>query len=151
MGESDVSELRSLYESFNRREVEGLARVMDPEIEIDQTEDLAYAAALLKVLGPRFMILSAGYRGVEEVVGLFQTVWEISEWFEVVPLEFIQMGDLVVVPLLLRAKARYSGHEGEAETAHLWTMAEGRAVRLRVFPTRSDAVAAALRHSRSND
>src|SRR4051812_27910955 len=142
MGEESVSALRDLYASFNRRDVNGIVRMLDPDVVVDETEDLAYAAALLRVLGPRFVILSAGYQGVDEVASLFRTVWEISEWFEVEPLEFIQMEDLVVVPLALRAKSRGDGRQGEAETAHLWTMENGRAVRLRVFPRGDDAVAA---------
>lgn len=144
MGETAVLALKELYASFNRKDVEGLKRGLDPEVVIDPTEDLAYAAALLRVLGPRFLILSAGYRGIDEVAGLFGTIWEISEWFEVEPFEYLQMDDLVVVPLALRAKSRSDGREGEAETAHLWTMAGARAVRLRVFPDRGDAIAAAV-------
>jgi ketosteroid isomerase-like protein len=146
MEDDAVSNLRDLYSAFNRKDREGIRRVLDPDIVVDETEDLAYAAALLRVLGPRFVILSAGYRGIDEVVSLFDTVWEISEWFEVQPSEFMQMGNLVVVPLTLRAKSRHEGREGEAETAHLWTVDGGRARRLRVFPRRGDAVAAAMQH-----
>jgi ketosteroid isomerase-like protein len=149
MSEDQVTGLRELYAAFNRHDIDGVMGVLDPEIEVDPTEDLAYAAALLRVLGPRFMILSAGYRGIDEVLGLFRSVWQIAEWFEVEPLEFLQMEDLVVVPLVLRAKARDDGREGEAETAHLWTLSGGHAVRLRVFPRRGDAVAAALRQLRT--
>ena len=145
MGEAHVSALRELYSSFNRRDPDGIGRALDPDIEIDATEDLAYAAALLRVLGPRFVILSAGYRGVDEVLGLFRSIWQIAEWLEVTPHEFIQMGDLVVVPLTLRAKGRDDRREGEAETAHLWTMDGAHAVRLQVFPRRGDAMAAAIR------
>jgi hypothetical protein len=55
------------------------------------------------------------------------------------------MGELVVVPLELRAKSRDGGHQGEAETAHLWTMQAGRPSRLQVYARRGDAVAAAMR------
>jgi hypothetical protein len=91
------------------------------------------------------MILSAGYQGIDEVLGLFSSVWRIAEWFDVEPFEFIQMDDYVAVPLRLHAKARDDGREGEAETAHLWTMNGSQAVRLQVFPRRGDAVAAAMR------
>jgi hypothetical protein len=145
MSDEHLTALRELYGSFNRRDLDGVMRVLDPEIVVDPTEDLAYAAALLRVLGPRFMILSAGYNGTGEVAGLFRSVWQIAEWFQVKPFEFIQMEDLVVVALELRAKGRDDGREGDAETAHLWTMSGGNAVRLQVFPRRGDAVAAAMR------
>ena len=51
------------------------------------------------------------------------------------PLDFQEMEDLIAVPLVLRAQSRNGDRaEGEAETAHLWTMRDGRATRLRVFP-----------------
>jgi SnoaL-like domain len=145
MSDDHLTALRGLYASFNRRDLDGVMQVIDPNIEVVETEDLAYAAALLRVLGPRFMILHAGYRGIDELLGLLRSIWELAEWFEIEPFEFIQMHDLVVVPMILRAKARDDGREGEAEIAHLWTMRSGHAVRLQLFPRRGDAVAAAMR------
>jgi hypothetical protein len=145
MAQADVEALRELYAAFNARDGDGMARVLDPDVEVEPTEDLAYAAALLKVLGPRFMILSAGYSGIVEVQELFRAVWEISEWFRAEPLEYLHMGDLVVVPVRMRARSRDGGQEGQAEAAHLWVMEQGRGRRLSVYPRRDDAVAAALR------
>jgi ketosteroid isomerase-like protein len=140
---SDIQALQGIYGAFNRRDIDGLLAGFDPEIVIEQTEDLAYAAALLRVLGPRFVILSGGYRGHPEVRRLFETVWEISDWFQVEPLEFIEAGERIVVPLQLRARAKDTGLEGEAETAHLWTMRDSKATRLEVYASKGDAVAAA--------
>jgi ketosteroid isomerase-like protein len=150
VSEQDVQALRALYEAFNDRDIEGMRAVFDPGVEIDETEDLAYAAALLRVLGPRFVILSAGYQGRDEVSRLFETVWEISEWFEVHPQRFEELGGgLVAVPLILRAKARDSEHQGEAETAHLWTVRDGMLTRLRVFASRTGALEAARREQQA--
>lgn len=148
MNGSNVEALRSLYAAFNRRDMSGVDSVLDDRIEVEETQDLAYAAALLRVLGPRFMILSAGYRGRTEVQSLFRSVWQISEWFEVEARAFEEMNDLVVVPLILRGRSRDTGREGEAETAHLWTMHDGRATRLRVFPQSEAAVTAACEELR---
>jgi ketosteroid isomerase-like protein len=57
--------------------------------------------------------------------------------------EFIATGDFVVV------LARYTGHGKESDVAvdsrgaHLWTMRDGKAVRLEVFSSRSKALEAA--------
>jgi ketosteroid isomerase-like protein len=142
-GQADVQALRALYEAFNRRDIEGLMDCFDPAIVIAETTDLEYAARLLRVLGPRFVILSGGYHGREEVRRLFESVWEIAETFTVEPLDFIAAADRIVVPLELRAKARDTGAEGRAGTAHLWEMAGGRATRLQVFADQQGAVAAA--------
>jgi hypothetical protein len=143
---NDITALKSLYDAFNRRDAAAISAVLDDRIEVDETEDLAYAAALIRVLGPRFMILSAAYKGKAEVQALFETVWMISEWFEVKPLDFQEIEDLIAVPLVLRAQSRNGDRAGgEAETAHLWTMRDGRATRLRVFSELNEAVAAARR------
>jgi ketosteroid isomerase-like protein len=125
--------LRVIYDAFNRRDRDGLLERFHPEIEVDETEDLAYAAALLRVLGPRFVVLSGGYRGREEVKMLFETVWEISDWFKVELKELIATDDCIIVVLKLQARAKGTGLEGEADTTHLWNMEDGKGRRLRVY------------------
>lgn len=141
----DVEVLRGVYEAFNRRDVDALLEGFHPEIEVEETEDLAYAAALLRVLGPRFVVLSGGYRGLEEVKRLFETVLEISDWFKAEPREFIETEDRIIVVLRLHARAKETGLEGEAETVHLWTMQDGKGIRLQVYAQATDALEAAER------
>ena len=125
--------LRSIYEAFNRRDLNRLLELLHPEIEVDETEDLAYAATLLRLLGPRFVVLSGGYQGHEEVTRVFETVWSISDWFNVEPQKFISVDDAIIVVLRLEARALETGLEGEAHSAHLWTMQDGKGRRLRVY------------------
>ena len=89
------------------------------------------------------MILSGGYRGLDEVRRLFESVWEIAEWFRVDAEKFIAVGEHVVVPLRLSAKAKATGIEGEALTAHLWKLRGGKALRLQVYAGNDEAIAAA--------
>jgi ketosteroid isomerase-like protein len=135
--------LREIYDAFNRRDIEGLMEGFHPEIEIVETADLGYAALLLRVLGPRFVVLSGEYRGHDEVRRLFETVWEISEWFQANPEEFVERGDQVIVPLQLHARAKETGLVGEAETAHLWRMRDGKGIRLQVYAHKTEALEAA--------
>jgi hypothetical protein len=143
MSEQDVEALRAIYDAFNRCEIEPLLEGFDPDIEVEETEDLGYAALLLRVLGPRFVILSGRYRGIQEVRRLFESVWEIAEWFRVLPLELIEVEGRVIVPLRMEARARDTGIVGEAMTVHLWTMRDGRGLRLQVFPDVESAISAA--------
>jgi hypothetical protein len=143
MSEQDVEALRALYGAFNRCEIEPLLDRFDPEIEVEETEDLGYAALLLRVLGPRFVILSGRYQGIEEVRRLFESVWEIAEWFRVQPLDFVEAERRVVVSLRMEAKAKDTGIVGEALAVHLWRMREGRGLRLQVFADVESAISAA--------
>jgi len=142
MSKQDVEVLGRVYEAFNGRDMPAMLECFDPAIEIEETEDLEYAALLLRVLGPRFVVLSGGYSGHDQVRRLFETVWAISEWFTVEPEEFMEQGDEVIVPLRLSARSADAGTEGEARTAHVWTMAGGKAIRLRVYADRERALAA---------
>jgi uncharacterized protein len=142
MSRANVEVVRKIYEAFNRRDIDGILDGMDPEIEIEETQDLAYAARLLRVLGPRFVVLSGAYQGREEVRKLFEAVWVISEWFQADPEEFVDGDEWVVVALRLRARGRNSGEEGEAVTAHAWTMRDGKAAKLRVYAEREQALEA---------
>jgi uncharacterized protein len=142
--QQNVDFLRRMYEAWNDRDIEALMGNYDPDIEIVETQDLAYAAALLRVLGPRFVILSGGYRGKGEVRKLWETIWEISEWFIVSPEDFIVVDDeQVVVPCVLSARAKGTGLEGEAPTAHLFTVRNGKVLRMQVFVDKQQAMAAA--------
>jgi ketosteroid isomerase-like protein len=139
----DVETLRGVYEAFNRRDIDALLEGFTPEVEIEETADVGYAALLLRVLGPRFVILSGRYHGLEEVRRLFESVWEIAEWFEVEPQEFRAVGERMIVPLAMKAKARETGIEGDALTVHVWTMRDGKGFRLQVFATMDEALTAA--------
>jgi ketosteroid isomerase-like protein len=143
MSEQDVEALRAVYEAFNRCEIEPLLEHLDPEIEVEETEDLGYAALLLRVLGPRFVILSGRYQGLDEVRRLFESVWEIAEWFRADPLDVIEAERRVIVPLRMEAKAKDTGIVGEAMAVHLWTMRDGRGIRLQVYADVESAINAA--------
>lgn len=138
--------LRGIYDAFNRRDIGGVLERFHPDIEVDETEDLAFAAALLRLLGPRFVVLWGGLRGYDEVRSVLESVWEISDWFKAEPQEFIAADDCIVVVLKFHARAKETGLEGEAEAAHLWTMKDGKARRLRVYADTSKAHEAAERN-----
>src|SRR5919197_6023024 len=140
MHEGQIEVIRGIYDSFNRHVLDGILEGMHPDVEVAETQDLEYAAALLRVLGPRFVVLSAGYRGQEEVKKLFEAVWSIAEWFVAEPQEFVEGDEWVVVVLTLRARARGTGLEGEAQTAHYWEMRDGKGARLAVYTDKAKAL-----------
>jgi uncharacterized protein len=57
------------------------------------------------------------------------------------PLEVIEQGDRVLVVARARARGRGSGIEIDQTTFHLWTIADGRAVRFEAFIDRNQALA----------
>jgi ketosteroid isomerase-like protein len=69
--------------------------------------------------------------------GLGGCTWEAED--------FIRVGDHVVVPFIARARGKGSDVEVEARWAHVWTMRDGRAIRLEGYIDPSQAMAAARR------
>ena len=67
-----------------------------------------------------------------------------AEWddYEVMPEEFVDVGDRVVVTVRLHGRGRGSGVEIDARFYDLYTLRDGLIVRMDQFTERSEAVAA---------
>jgi ketosteroid isomerase-like protein len=74
------------------------------------------------------------YRGSEELGRFFRSWSRYWDEFEVIPEEFSELdGERVLVPVILRFRARAGGPSGEQRYGHIWEFRDGRAVRLRIF------------------
>jgi ketosteroid isomerase-like protein len=129
MSKQNVAITRRGYEHLERTG-EFLWDVIDPEVEVHDPP-----------LGPDSQI----YRGHE---GLRRALANIQEAFDDPRFEaeeFRDAGDDVVVFVRMRARGKESGAEVEARIAHLWTMRDGKGVRVRVLE-RDQALEAAGLH-----
>jgi uncharacterized protein len=95
-------------------------------------------------LEPEQTLLSGNHRGFAEVRPAIEAQLEVWGEFTIEPEEFHQVGERVAVPIRQRARGGASGVEVEIRIGHLWTVREGKIVRLEVFPAREDARRAAL-------
>jgi ketosteroid isomerase-like protein len=130
MSKQNVQIARRAYEHLERTG-EFLWDVIDPEVEVHDPP-----------LGPDSQI----YRGHE---GLRLALANIQQAFDDPRFEaeeFRDAGDDVVVFVRMRARGKESGAEVEARIAHLWTMRDGKGVRVRVLG-RDEALEAAGLHS----
>ena len=142
MPEQNVEVITRLYEAFNRRDMPTMLDNFDPGIEVSAPDGLEYAAVMMRLLGPRGVVLLDKYRGHDEVRRLYEALWSISGHFTVDAEDFVEHGDAVVVPVALRAATADSGTEGEVEVAHLWTLAAGKVTSLRIFVDAERAMSA---------
>ena len=83
------------------------------------------------------------YRGPNEAARFFEDLLEPFEEVSVEPLEFFEHGDRIVVFVLVRSRPTGSTATVENRVGHLWTMRDGRAIRLELFPRREEALEAA--------
>ena len=128
MSRADIETLRTGYEAFSRGDWDAPTRFAHPEFEL-RTAD--------RVPNP------GTYRGPEEVRRFFEDLFAPFEEMVVEPEEFFERGDQIVVFVLARLRPTGSSAEVENRIGHLWTMREGKASRLEVFPRREDALEAA--------
>jgi ketosteroid isomerase-like protein len=121
-----VEIVRGAYEALLRGDPEGALAAIDPEIEI-YDHDLPDAGE---------------YRGFEGL-GRWQADWERSwESWRWDPEDFIDAGERVVAVLRVHAKGRQSGVDVQRVDGAVWTLRNGKCVRLDYYGSSDEALEA---------
>jgi uncharacterized protein len=129
MSQENVEIVRSALGAWAPEERERVLTLADPEIVIDATRN---------VFNP------GTYAGIDGVRRMLVSMDETWERMRVEPKEFIDAGDQVVVIGRLIGKGRGSGVEVERFNGQVWTVRQGRIVRLEIgFTDRAEALKAA--------
>lgn len=118
MSEQDVEALRRIYDAFSRWDVDELVADLTHDIEWNLPETLPWG-------GTRH-----GHDGVLAFTSISQDHIE-GRWAD--PDDFLDAGDRLVVLGRLRGRGKASGLEFEVEFAHVWTLTDGVASRLRAY------------------
>ena len=118
MSEQDVESLQRIYYAFSRWDVEEFVGDLAHDIEWRLPDTLPWG-------GTRH-----GHDGVQAFAAIFQDHVE-GRWAD--PDDFLDAGDRMVVLGRMRGPARASGAGFEVEFAHVWTMTDGVASRLRAY------------------
>ena len=115
MSQENVDLVRAIYDSFAAGDVPGVVARMSPDMVWNEAENFPYADG-----NP--------YRGPQAILGgVFARLG--SEWdgFAAVPEEFLDAGDTVVVLGRYRGSCKATGLALDAQMAHVWRVAEGKA------------------------
>jgi uncharacterized protein len=123
----DVETLRGAYEAFNERGVEAIFERLAPQFQVRDRESAPDRET-------RY-----GREGIKQ---LFDSYMEAFDALRLEPEEFIEAGGDVVVSLHQLARGKGSGARVVSRMAHVWTMEDGAAVRLRIFADKEAALAA---------
>lgn len=121
MSQENVDLIRAIYDSFAAGDVPGVVARMSPDMVWNEAENFPYADG-----NP--------YRGPEAILGgVFARLG--SEWngFASVPEEFLDAGDTVVVLGRYRGTFKATGLALDAQLAHVWRVAGGKAVRFQQY------------------
>ena len=134
MSQENVEIVRSAFASSRRPDgregdPEAILEFLDPRIVWEVRSDLPDAASY------------SGYEGMKRLFATFRDALE-DTWYK--PLEFIDAGEQIIVPLRWGGRGRGSGVEvTESEETWLFTLRSGRIVYVREFSDRSAALEAA--------
>lgn len=117
MSQENVDIVGSVFSALNRRDLETAFGFADPEIVVDATR---------RVFNPTTY---TGFEGLRQMQADLEEVWEE---FRFERSELIDAGDRVVVIGHLRGKGKGSGAEVEQPIAGIWTVRDGRVVRIEI-------------------
>ncbi len=114
----DADRLRHGYAAFNEGGIDAVIDWLAPEITVRDRESLPDRET---------------HHGIAGILEVFESMMEAFDQVTLEPAEIVERGGYVVVSLRQRARGRGSGIEIESEVAHVWTMAAGTPVGLRMF------------------
>jgi ketosteroid isomerase-like protein len=120
--------IRRGYDAWNRGDWAGMEELLAPDFEVDATD---------RVLNPDRYEGIAGFR---RLAGEMAEIWDT--WV-IEPLEIIVNGERTFVAHSVRARGKGSGVEVVQTYWSVWTVRDGRGVKLSLFVDRGRALAAA--------
>jgi ketosteroid isomerase-like protein len=122
---------------MSQENVEIVCRFLDAAVD----EALTYADPGI-VWNPIEELPTQGHDAVRESLARWKGEWDD---YEVLPEELADMGDHVIATVRLRGRGRGSGVEVDALFYDLYTLRDGKIVRMDQFTERSEALEAARR------
>jgi ketosteroid isomerase-like protein len=127
MSQENVEIMRRYYEAWFRRDPSEMG-TLDPEIELHPDPENEWVG------------LNVVYRGPDGIRDYIRTVEEAVEDYHPEIERLIDAGDKVVTLAIESGRGRGSGAEVQSKrTAHVWTLRDGKAIRLDLYNDRADA------------
>jgi ketosteroid isomerase-like protein len=109
-----------VYAAINARDREAIKALSAPDIVVGTTVE--------------------AYRGAEAVLEWMDEGDDAFDDFTIDLLEVEELGGHVVASMRQRGRGKASGAEVDHHFTHVWTLRDGRAIRLQSFANRDDAV-----------
>jgi ketosteroid isomerase-like protein len=134
VSQENVEVVRRVYDAAAGRDRATVLALYDPDVELDLSR-----IPLAALTGQGI------YRGHDGLRSMFRDWYEAFENYEEHCEELIEAGEQVISVLTGRGRGRASGTDVEMPFFIVWTIRDGKVVRLVWFPTRTDALEAAGR------
>jgi len=121
MSQANVALIQAIYDAFAAGDIAGVVGRMSPDMVWNEAENFPYADG-----NP--------YRGPEAILGgVFGRLGAEWDGFAAVPEEFLDAGDTVVVLGRYRGTCKATGRSMDAQLAHVWRVADGKAARFQQY------------------
>jgi ketosteroid isomerase-like protein len=125
-GEENVTVIKQVFDAFERRDVDAMLKLMDPDVEFfAPTATLAHEGT--------------SYRGHEGIRSYFADVERLWEELQATPAEYRADGDTVLVLGQIHVRGAV-GYLADSPAAWLWQLANGRVIKGHVYTNPDDAV-----------
>ncbi len=129
MSSQNVELVRGGFEALSEGDVEALLPFIHPEFEVTTPANLAAEPDT--------------YRGHEGVRRYFDSFYEVMDDIRWESHAFHEVGDKVVVEFTLYARGKSTGLEFGQPAVQVWTLRDGKGIRVELYPTLEEALAAA--------
>jgi uncharacterized protein len=123
---ANVDALRRGYEALNRGDLSGVHALLHPDIEWEEEGSSPEAGV---------------HRGRDTFETFLRSWLDSFDDFRIEPEQIVEDDDRLIALVHQSGTGRTSGVEVEARIAHVWTVADGRAVRWQSYPSREAALA----------
>jgi ketosteroid isomerase-like protein len=128
MSQQNVQIVRQVFGAFNSEDIGCVLALTHPEVEVE--------------IGPEISAEPDTYRGHEGMRRYIQTFQDAMDEIRFQPERFWDVGESVVVALLLTAKGRQTSIPVEQRSAGVWTIRDGKVVGVRAYLSASEALEA---------
>ena len=133
MSQENVKIVRRVWDAVGRDDTESVLALYDEDVEYDFSRSPFLSAG----------ISQPAYRGHDALRDLFRERYEDWEQVEDHCQELIEANDEVISVVTSRGRGRESGIEVDGTHVGLWSLRDGKVIRVRWFGTLDDALAAA--------
>jgi ketosteroid isomerase-like protein len=131
MSRENVEVVRQIFDATARRDTAAVLSLYDPEVEWDTSGTMAG-----ELMGRRI------YRGHDGLLSYFRELHDAAENVQCSLHELIDAGDQIVSVMSARGRGRASGLELERNNTGVWTIRDGKVVRVVWFGSRKEALEA---------
>ena len=129
MSRENLETVQRGFEAFNENGVEGIVPFVHPDFEATTPPNLASEPDT--------------YRGHDGIRRWFDSFYEVMDRIRWDPRGFHEAGEQVVVEFTLRARGKTTGLDFGQDAVMVWWLRDGKAIRLELFQTLDEAMAAA--------